>query len=146
MPKQMKKKGTIPAANASMDRLSITFSQLQIYPIVEIDIHTLQTVCRGHPDVLIHSLFHQVIVHAQGMLHINLVHNRCHNHSAAFQQFLGIIHSEVLYNGIDLIQYFTLNPFHVCSRCHIMIVYARGETTSLLYSNGDNRCASSCEI
>lgn len=63
-PKHMKKKGMMLAANASMDTLSITFGQLQFYPIVEIVIHTLQSVWRRHPGVFIHSLFHHVVVHA----------------------------------------------------------------------------------
>ena len=40
-PKHTKKKGTIPAANASMEILSITFGQLQFNPIIKMIIHTL---------------------------------------------------------------------------------------------------------
>jgi hypothetical protein len=79
MPKHTKKKGTMPAANASIAILSITFGQLQFYPIVKVIVHTLQAVFKG-----IFAWGH-VIVHAQGVFNVNLIHNRTDNHLAALQ-------------------------------------------------------------
>jgi hypothetical protein len=78
-PKHTKKKGTMLAANASMDILSITFGQLQFYPIVKVIVHTLQAVFKGV------FAWGYMIVHAQGMFNVNLIYNRTDNHLAAFQ-------------------------------------------------------------
>ena len=107
MPKHTKKKGTMLAANASMVTLSISFGQLQCNPVIEMIINALQAICRGHPLVL--CLCHQVIVHAQSMLHINLIHNRSTDYLAALQQLHRIICSKVICNCIDLMQDLLLN-------------------------------------
>ena len=111
-PTVTKNKGTMLAAKTSMVTLSISFGQLQCNPIVEMIINALQAICRGHPLVL--CLCHQVIVYAQSMLHINLVHNRSHNHLAAFQQLDRIICSKVIHHGIHLVQNVLL---HLCTTC-----------------------------
>jgi len=85
-PKHMKKKGTMLAANTSMVMLSITFGQLQFYPCIEVIKETLHAISAFHV-VKLTTLF-EVVVHVQGIVHINLVHNGLHSYLAKLQSLL----------------------------------------------------------
>jgi hypothetical protein len=77
-PKHTKKKGTIPAANASMVILSITSGQLQFNPCIEVLNETGNAVFPGWEF----SGILQICIVIQGMGYIDFTYNRVNDYLA----------------------------------------------------------------